>query len=288
MANKIKTTTEFIYRLKTKNINISDFDYKEGKTTDKYLESHPLIFRGKRFYLNPYFWSFLFDEGLEDEIDFLYNMREFKPSYSIMTVFITTANLKIADRYFKELANRYFDIAEKKEQMMNDLMVDCSTVNNITYYLILKEIAQDKDIKPLYSFYSNAGEGYCLYNACKFEDPNFANYLLDHEADVTLNDSMAFAVACKEGNYNIALRLANLGANIHTKNDLGLAMIHRNDRLNKPISDKNTWAKKELLKLFEEGAKNEEVKNNESTDSTIQIDIGNDYTNSSESNDQTN
>ena len=252
MATKIKTTTELIYRLKTNNLNLSDFDYKEGKTTDKYLEYHPFMARGRRFYVNPYFWSVLFDNKLSDEIDFLYNMREFKPDYNIMAAFVV-ANSKIADRYFKDLANKYFDIEEdNKEKMMNDLMIDCSTVNRLDYYLILEEIAIKKDIKPLFDKYANAGEGYCLYNACKCEDGAFASYLLNSGADVTLNDSMAFAVACREGNYELALELHKRGADIHTKKDLGKAMISRNNRLNKVLADKDKVAREELLKLFEE------------------------------------
>lgn len=257
MATKIKTTTELIYRLKTNNLNLADFDYKEGKTTDKYLESHPFIARGRRFYSNPYFWSVLFDNKLSDEIDFLYNMREFKPDYNIMAAFVV-ANSKIADRYFKDLANRYFDIEEHKEKMMNDLMVDCSTVNRLDYYLILEAIAVEKNIKPLFGEYANAGEGYCLYNACKCNDGLFACYLLDAGADVTLNDSMAFAVACREGNYELALELHKHGADIHTKKDLGRSMINRNDRLKRALNEKDQKAREELLKLFEEDDKREE------------------------------
>ena len=270
MATKIKTTTELIYRLKTNNLNLTDFDYKEGKTTDKYLETHPFIARGRRFYANPYFLSVLFDNKLSDEIDFIYNMREFKPDYQIMTAFIV-ANSKIADRYFKDLANKYFDIEENKEKMMNDLMVDCSTVNRLDYYLTLEAIAVAKDIKPLFKEYANAGEGYCLYNACKCNDGLFASYLLDSGADVTLNDSMAFAVACREGNYDLALDLYDHGADIHTKKNLGLTMINRNDRLKRELNEKDKKAREKLLKLFEEGDKKneEEIKTEEHVDSTV-------------------
>ena len=259
--SKIRTTTELIMRLKTNHIDLTDFDYKEGKTKDKYLESHPFISRGRRYYQNPHFFSVLFDQGLSDEVDFICNMGEFKPDYYVLTAFVV-ANNKIANRYISSLSRRFFIdnttlSQEEKNKAMNDLMVDCAAENRLDIYKDLETIAKEGNIEPLYGNYANAGEGYCLYDACKYLDNEFAYYLLDNGADVTLNDSMAFPVACKETNYVMALELAKRGIDIHTKKDLGRMMIYRNDRLRKDITEENLKAKEELLKLYEESDKNE-------------------------------
>ena len=259
--SKIRTTTELIMRLKINHIDLSDFDYKEGKTKDKYLESHPFIARGRRYYHNPHFFSVLFDQGLSDEVDFICNMGEFRPDYYVLTSFVV-ANNKIANRYISSLSKRFFIdntilSQEEKNKAMNDLMVDCAAENRLDIYKDLETIAKEGNIEPLYGNYANAGEGYCLYDACKYLDNEFAYYLLDNGADVTLNDSMAFPVACKETNYVMALELAKRGIDIHTKKDLGRMMIYRNDRLRKDITEENLKAKEELLKLYEESDKNE-------------------------------
>lgn len=259
--SKIRTTTELICRLKTKGITLSDFDYKEGITTNKYMEAHPFISIGRRYYQNPHFWTVIFESDLSDEADFMYNMREFSPDYTILTSFIVAHN-KIADRYIPSLINRFFvdnknvDI-EIKKKAISDLMVDAAYENRLDIYKLLEKAAIEGGIEPLYGTYANSGNGYCLYNACRHSDREFAHYLLDHDADVTLNDSMAFAIACKDANYKLALELVNKGIDIHTKKDLGRLMIMRNDRLHKEISEENLAVKDELLKLFEKSDENE-------------------------------
>lgn len=266
--SKIKTTTELICRLRAKNIELVNFDYKEGKTTNKYMETHPFIAMGRRYYQNPHFWTVIFDNDLSDEADFLYNMREFSPDCHILTAFVV-ANSKIANRYFPSLVTKFFidnKSVEKelKNKIMNDLMVDCAYENRLDLYKILEENAIKGDINPLYGTYSNAGNGYCLYNASRHADQKFVNYLLEHDVDVTLNDSMAFAVTCKDANYKLALELVKRGADLHTKKDLGKLMIMRNNRLKKEVSEENNQAKEELLKLYEESDNNKLLREKQS------------------------
>lgn len=270
--SKIKTTTELIYRLKVNGVELSYFDYQYGKTKDSYLETHPLISRGKRFYQNPHFWTFLLDSDLNEEVDFIYNMSEFVPDYNILAALVVSSN-RIVNRYFKPMATEFFNNSglsiEMRKQHMDRLMTDCSYENKLDFYKILKDIAEEGKIEPLYNNYANAGRGYCLYNASKYKDGAFARYLLENGADVTMNDSMAFPTACKEGNYKIALELVKHGADIHTKKNLGKVMMLRNE-LKERLTDEEKAIKEKLLSLYEDNIVEEdtpvtptEEKNNE-------------------------
>lgn len=251
----IKTYTELLFRLKSANLDIKDFDYVDGKTKDENLYNHPFILRGKRFYNNPFFLSILFDNNLVEEVRYIVSMKEFIISYNILAAFVLSTQ-SFTEKIFKDLVKKYIENEnidlEQKENTFDNLMVDCAIAGNLEYYKYLEKTAIDNEIKPKHKTYSNAGNGYCLYNASKLQDESFVMYLLK-DADVTLNDSMAFTIACKEANYYIALELAKHGIDIHTKRNLGLAMILRNDRLerNLDIPKRDRDAREELVKLFE-------------------------------------
>lgn len=259
--NKIKTQTELFARLKVAGINISEFDYIEGKTKDSYVDSHPFVFRGRRYYRNPYFWSTMFDAKMPEVIEYMYNMPEFYPDKYILSVLII-ANHKLANKYFKTLVNYVFKSEaepERKEKDLDELLLDCSAENRLDLYKILVDIAKELNIKPRYGEFANAADGRVLYNACKEQDGEFAHYLLDHGVDVTLNDSMAYPAACKEANYKLALDLVAAGIDIHTHKDLGKLMILRNMRREEnktlELSEENREAKEKLLALYEEDEK---------------------------------
>lgn len=258
----IKTYTELMYRLKSANLDVKDYDYIEDKTKDDYLTSHPFIFRGRRFYRNPFFLTILFDNNLVEEVYYITSMKDFNVDYNIFSAFIMSKS-KFTNKIFKKLSKDYFendDIdSERKEIDMDNMMVDCAIAGRLDYYQYLEQVAMDNDVKPKYKAYSNSGNGYCLYNASKLKSDDFVKYLLENDVNVTLNDSMAFTVACKEGNYSIALELAKHGIDIHTKKNLGLMMILRNDRLKHlEITDKDMEAREELMKLFQEATNSNE------------------------------
>lgn len=248
---KIKSHTEFICKLKNANIDISNFDYIDGKTKDSYLETHPFITKGRRYYNNPLFWTILFDSDLKDCIEYTYNMPEFYPDYQILVAFMLS-NHKLANKYFHSLANYFFKSENiYKEKELDNLLLECSMANRLDCYQKLENIAIELDIKPMYGEYANAGNGYCLYHACKCNDGKFVDYLLEHNADVTLNDSMAFVVACRDNNYIIALKVYKRGADIHTKKDLAKKLLIRSFPLYNKLSEEEKTAYDELFNLYD-------------------------------------
>jgi len=90
-------------------------------------------------------------------------------------------------------------------------------------------------VKPKWDNWGNAGNGDALLYSISAEDSRIAVKLLELGADPSKNDSLAFAKACKNAKYRVANMMIDKGVNIHTKNDLALRMIERNDSNNVPI-----------------------------------------------------
>jgi hypothetical protein len=104
-------------------------------------------------------------------------------------------------------------------------------------YSILLEvwIFANNHAKPKWGNWGNAGNGDALLYSISAEDSRIAVKLLELGADPSKNDSLAFAKACKNAKYRVANMMIDKGVNIHTKNDLALRMIERNDSNNVPI-----------------------------------------------------
>lgn len=249
---KIKSFTELIFRLKCLKYDIREFDYVEGKTKDSYLETHPLISRGKRFYENPYLWKIFIDEKLKDMMNFIISRKEFKINNGIIIALLSSKDQAFVDPYIDNLLPLYFEIpSDFKSNEVDNLLVVISQTGNVDRYKKIIELAQQYDIKPCHNDnFAYAGSGFALYNSAKFKDGKLTQFLLDNGIDPTTGDSMSFAMACKEGNYVTALLLANKGANIHTKHDLGLKMIDRNDKLKIELIEEEQEAKKTLLEMY--------------------------------------
>lgn len=260
---KIKSYTELISRLKVMNYDVSEFDYVEGKTKDSYVSTHPLIYRGKRFYENPYLWEIFIDDKLTDIVDYIIGMKEFKVSYLLI---VTLLNAVVEHR--SKFAEKYLDILlfskpelpeEIKENEVDRLLVITSQSGEVERFNKIVNLAVENNIKPRYNDnFACAGEGKALFYASKADNDELANYLLDNGADPTMYGSMAFGIACKIANYPLALRLANEGADIHSHHDLGKIMILRNDSIYKELSEESKQAREELLKLYETKPKEEE------------------------------
>jgi hypothetical protein len=105
------------------------------------------------------------------------------------------------------------------------------------YSILLETLVfiNSNDVKPKWGNWGNAGNGDALLYSISAEDSRIAVKLLELGADPAKNDSLAFAKACKNAKYRVANMMIDKGVNIHTKNDLALRMIERNDSNNVPI-----------------------------------------------------
>lgn len=231
---KLSTWSQLIFILKTHNIDIKDYDYVEDKTTDKYKSDHPLVMYGRRFYENPYLWTRMLDEKIYDAIDFILDVEEFVIDLTVVRACLQTQNREtdypavVIKRHLEDMTK--LDKSEAEDEL--DVIIDC--ISEVDKLDLLKEILnysiEELKLEPKYNQWGDATNGSALYNACDHDTTDLAEYLVSLGIDASRNDSMAFAKACKKGHYRLALMLLDRGADLHTKNDLAMKMIERNDR----------------------------------------------------------
>lgn len=271
---KITNTTQLLFALKTKGVDIKEFDYVEGKTTEEYIGSHPTIVHGRRFYENPYLWTMVLDTKMDDIADYLYSMENIQGDLILVKAALNTQNesspipMKMVKRYIdyvKSLADE-----ERKDEDINlDVSVDSilehlAANHRIEWFKQVVRLAVNNHIDPRYVTFGNAGNGMALYYACTeayLAEPDgeeFANYLLKLGAEPVLNDSIAYCMACKHAAYSLAVKMLDNGADLHAKNDLGLKMIQRNDNQNIALSESNEVSRRILLERYAVDEKKEE------------------------------
>ena len=281
---KITTHTQLVCFLKSKKINIKDFDYVEGKTTDDFMADHPMIIHGRRFYENPYLWTAVMDMKLNDVVDYLYSLEDLVADTMIIKAAIQTQDMQ--SKVPMKLIERYLDHADKVGVRIGDeedeskidtefdidsILENLASIGRMEWFQKVVELATEHNTKPRYGCFANAGNGMSLYysvtDVCtmKYGD-KFAYYLIDEGADVSLNDSITFCLACKYGRYQLAVEMLDHGADLHAKNDLGLKMIMKNDQMVDAkgtaikLAEDEEMARKILLERYQEDEAKEEQK----------------------------
>lgn len=271
---KISNTTQLMFALKTKGIDIKEFDYIEDKTTEEYIGSHPSIVHGRRFYENPYLWTMVLDLKLDDIAEYLYNMKSIEGDLILVKAALNTQTesslipLKMVERYIA-----YTNSLTDEERIAKDIYIESSidsilenlaATQRMNWFQKVVDLAISNHIEPRYTSFGNAGNGMALYYACtdaylaKPHGDEFAYYLLKLGADPKLNDSLPFCMACKYAAYTLAIQMLDSGANMHTKNDVGLKMIQRNDHQRIKLDESNEISRKILLERYAADKKKEE------------------------------
>ena len=231
--------TPLLFILKNKHINVKDYDYIEGKTNEKKMMDgdHPFLMYGRRFYQNPYLWARLVEGEYGEAIEAIMNHSDFVPDLMI-TRGCLGCNSK-ENKYPSAMTAAYLSWVKENDPENIDDAVDqiIVAVAESGRYSILLEvwIFANNHAKPKWGNWGNAGNGDALLYSISAEDSRIAVKLLELGADPSKNDSLAFAKACKNAKYRIANMMIDRGVNIHTKNDLALRMIERNDSNNVPI-----------------------------------------------------
>jgi hypothetical protein len=231
--------TPLLFILKNKHINVKDYDYIEGKTNEKKMMDgdHPFIMYHRRFYQNPYLWARMVEENIEPAIDFILDRDDFKPDILIVRACLgcnskdNTYPLKVTERYIEDVINN-FDSEEELTDTFDCLITSIAESGRTKIFDSAMDTIHSMDIKPKFDNWGNAGNGDALYYAIDGEDSKLAEKLLLLGADPSKNDSMSFVKACKKAKYKLANIMMDKGINIHTKNDLAMRMIERNDSNN--------------------------------------------------------
>ena len=246
------------FLLKSKGIDIKDYDYINGKTDDKKVidRDKPFVMYGRRFYQNPYLWSRIMELNYTKIIDSILNQPDFIPDILVVRACLGCGNKD--NKYPIIVMNSFLDhtINESDKQELIDTVdcVFCSVVESGRFEVfekILQFINYCK-VEPKYKTWGNAGNGDALYYSIDADDSRIALRLMQLGADPSLNDSMAFVKACKKAKYRIANVMIDKGIDIHTKNDLALRMIERNDSNNIVPKDEKEYRLSIINKFIKE------------------------------------
>lgn len=271
---KINNPTQLLAALKSKGIDIKEFDYVEGRTTEEYMSNHNTIVHGRRFYENPYLWTMALDMKMDDITEYLSRVPSIESDLTIVKAALTTSNesssipMKMAKRYI-DYANSLSEEDRKNkgidlEYDIDSILENLASTHRIEWFKQVVRLAVNHHIEPRYLSFGNAGNGMALYYACTemyLTSPSgedFANYLLSIGAEPILNDSIAFCMACKHAAYNLAVKMLDKGADLHAKGDLGLKMVARNDNKGIKLSESNKVSRKILLERYAAEEKKEE------------------------------
>ncbi len=271
---KINNPTQLLAALKSKGVDIKEFDYVEGRTTEEYMSNHHTIVHGRRFYENPYLWTMVLDMKMDDIAEYLSNVSSIEGDLTIVKAALTTLNenssipMKMAKRYI-DYANSLSedDLKDKGidlEYDIDSILENLASIHRIEWFKQVVRLAVNHHIEPRYLSFGNAGNGMALYYACTemyLNNPSgedFANYLLSIGAEPILNESIAFCMACKHAAYNLAVKMLDKGADLHAKGDLGLKMVARNDNKGIKLSESNEASRKILLERYAAEEKKEE------------------------------
>lgn len=273
---KITNNQQLALSLLAKGLKVAEFDYVEGKTTEGYVTDHPTVYHGRRFYENPYLWATILDMDFTEAINYLYGLKELVYDTVVIKGALTTRNidskipLKMVERYIKvaksdlDPIDSEFEVTKNVEeetkaiqQNVDSILEYLASLGNEDWFKKVVAMAETNGVEPLYGGYGNAGNGMALYASTTegvlIGNPNgdsFANYLLDNGAKPASYDSLPFCMACKHRAYSLAVRMLDSGADIHTKGDLGLRMVKRNDSNGIKLSEKEESARKILLDRY--------------------------------------
>lgn len=224
----ISTIDQFWAHILSKyKINKVDLIYKEGQDHRQYAV------KGRDLLLNPTLWDKLIKKKDYDAIQYIIDSHPQSIDFQIMSIVapITTISDKITLKIFNTFLEHNSN-ENRRAYEFDILAMACLTSDEKDYssFKRIIEFMVDHNIPPQYETYGNICNGEGLAEASKIGNPELIKYLLSLGADPSKNDSWSFVHACKHAWYEVALLLAEHGADIHTKNDLGLKMIERNDK----------------------------------------------------------
>jgi hypothetical protein len=252
--NNSSSWTSILFMLKSKGINIKDYDYNDKTNEKKMIDGdHPFVMYGRRFYQNPYLWGRLLESRNYPIALSIMNHPDFVPD-----LMITRACLGCADKdntYPSSMTAAYLTWVKENEpenlaEETDNIITAIAESNRYSVLLETLIFINANDIKPKWDTWGNAGNGDALLYAIDGEDTRLAVKLLELGADPSKNDSMAFAKACKKAKYKVANMMIDKGVNIHTKHDLALRMIERNDSNNVPLSKEENEFRLIIIEKF--------------------------------------
>ena len=288
---KITNTSQLGFLLKSKTIDVKNFDYVEGKTTEEFIADHPMIIHGRRFYENPYLWTMVMDAGIKEAVEYLYNNKELLKDTQLVKAALQVKNeksklpLKVLRTHLEYITSEEFKSLHKNDESTNlseeeqekniemiissivdEILTSLVAAKHIEWFKIAIEIANEFNIKPLDKTFANAGKGMALYYSTSEQylsqpdrDTSFAFYLLENGANPSYMNSIAYWMACKYAAYSLARAMILKGANLHAQNDIGLKLIARNDKAEVKLSEEDEIARKILLDLYKEDKEKETV-----------------------------
>lgn len=289
---KITNTSQLGFYLKSKNIDVKNFDYVDGKTTEEFMTDHPMIMHGRRFYENPYLWTMIADAGLKEAVEYLYHDKKLLKDTQLIKAALQIKDDKsklplkalkthleyITSEEFKNLHKNTESNALSEEEeitrienvqssIVDEILSSLVMVHHIEWFKKTVEMAKEFNIKPLDKTFANAGLGMALYYATTEQylsqpnrDTSFAYYLLENGANPSYMNSIAYWMACKYAAYSLARAMVLKGADLHAQNDIGLKLIARNDKAGVKLSEEDETARKILLGLYKEDKEKETVK----------------------------
>lgn len=239
MGEKNSTWSQILFMLKAKGINVKDYDYNR-KTNETYMRNgdHPLLMYGRRFYQNPYLWGRILESRYNQIAFNIMSHPDFVPDLMIVRACLGCSAKD--NTYPSSMTAAYLSWVKEHEpenlgEVADQVVTSIAESNRYTILLETLIFINSNDVKPKWDNWGNAGNGDALLYAIDGEDTRLAVKLLELGADPSKNDSMAFAKACKKAKYRVANMMIDKGVNIHTKNDLALRMIERNDSNNVPL-----------------------------------------------------
>lgn len=248
----MNTETQFLSFLRARSINYKLYDYIDGQTTDKYIENHPTVIRFRRFYENPFFWNMILKEKkLQNCMTFfIETYAKFADKTVIVSIIPNINRINKSILYNKVIKEQLIN-SENKEEDADSYLLSVLREEKEDIFNDLLKIIMDLNIEPKYKTFGNIGNGEALSEMAKVGNEKLLLKLIELGVNPELDDSMSYVMAIKHGFYKVALLLKESGANIYTRNNLGLKTIERNDKKNMKLSEENKKARKQLLELYE-------------------------------------
>lgn len=234
-------------------INKVDLIYKEGQENNK-----PYAVKDRDLLLNPNLWNKLIRSKDYPAIRYIIDTHPEVIDFQIMSIVspIDTISDEIVFKVFDTFL-KYNSNEKRRVYEFDVLAMACLTSNKKGYSSFKRIIGfmENNKIPPQYGTYGNICNGDGLAEASKLGNTELIKYLISLGADPSKNDSWSFVHACKHAWYEVALLLAEHGADIHTKNDLGLKMIERNDKGQVIPIGRASECRKILLDLYDKKEK---------------------------------
>lgn len=247
----MNTQTQFLAFLKVKSIDYKKYDYVKGKTTEKYMKTHPTVIEFRRYYENPLFWKLILEEKkLEKAVEyFIENYSQYADKVIINSIIpsITKENKNLI---YNKVIIEQLKKSEDKELDADSYLMTVLTEEKYDLFDEILDIIKKLEIKPVFGSFGNISNCKGLLEMAKNGNELMVKKLINLGANPNIDDSMSFLTCLRYGFYKIGLMLKETGADIHIRNNFGLKIIQINDQKKIQLSEENKKAREELLKLY--------------------------------------